>query len=67
MNIAARVQALADADEIYLTEEVFSAPGVEDLVRELHVSSHEAQLKGVQRAVRVFRVAATPPAASAHA
>jgi len=57
VNIAARVQGLADADEIYLTEEVFRVPGVRELLSELHVTPQEANLKGVQRAVSVYRVA----------
>ncbi|HEX6766647.1 MAG TPA: DUF5939 domain-containing protein, partial [Polyangiaceae bacterium] len=38
VNIAARVQGLADADEIFITHEVYSAPGVKDLLSELHVT-----------------------------
>lgn len=62
VNIAARVQALADADEIYVTEEIFSEPGVAELVRELHVTPHDVRLKGVERTVRVFRLGMTAPA-----
>jgi class 3 adenylate cyclase len=59
VNIAARVQGLADADEIYLTDEVYRAEGVKDLLTELQVSSRQVQLKGVQRPVAVHRVSAT--------
>jgi class 3 adenylate cyclase len=56
VNIAARVQALADADEIFVTDDVLSAPGVPDALRGLSLVSQEVQLKGVQRSVRVHRV-----------
>lgn len=57
VNIAARVQGLADADEIYLTEDVYRAAGVRELLTGLDVTSGQATLKGVQRPVSVFRVA----------
>jgi class 3 adenylate cyclase len=62
VNIAARVQGLADADEIYITEDVYREPDVKDLLTEFHVTPYEARLRGVQRAVQVYRVATTPPA-----
>jgi class 3 adenylate cyclase len=60
VNIAARVQGLADAEEIYLTEDVYRAPGVRELLEGLDVSPRKAQLKGVQRAVDVYRVGLGP-------
>jgi class 3 adenylate cyclase len=57
VNIAARVQGLADADEIYITEDVYREPGVKELLGELHVTPEQANLKGVQRAVNVYRIA----------
>jgi class 3 adenylate cyclase len=60
VNIAARVQGLADADEIYLTEDVYRVPGVQEVLAELHVTPSEATLKGVQKAVSVYRVATSP-------
>ncbi|HEV8246697.1 MAG TPA: adenylate/guanylate cyclase domain-containing protein, partial [Polyangiaceae bacterium] len=63
VNIAARVQGLADADEIYITEEVYRAPGVTDLLEGFDVTAHAANLKGVQRTVKVYRVATTPASA----
>ncbi len=62
VNIAARVQGLADADEIYITHEVYTAPGVKESLSELQVTPREATLRGVQRAVSVYRVATTAPA-----
>lgn len=58
VNIAARVQGLADADEIYLTDEVYRAEGVQTLLTGLQVGARQVQLKGVQRPVTVHRVSA---------
>ncbi len=56
VNIAARVQALAEGDEICLTDPVMTAPGVGELFAGLEVSSRETQLRGVRRPLRVYRV-----------
>jgi class 3 adenylate cyclase len=64
VNIAARVQGLADADEIYITEDVYGAPDVKEHLKELNVAPRQANLKGVQRCVNVYRVATTPPPAN---
>ena len=45
---------------IYVTEEVYQAPGVSELLRELHVTPRKASLKGVQRAMDVYRVGTLP-------
>jgi class 3 adenylate cyclase len=62
VNIAARVQGLADADEIYVTDDVYQAPGVKELLAEFKVTPRQANLKGVQRTVGVYRCAAGPVA-----
>lgn len=56
VNIAARVQNLAGGDEIWMTEEVRSAPGVDAIVASRPVQRSEAELKGVAGAVPVCRV-----------
>jgi class 3 adenylate cyclase len=56
VNIAARVQGLADADEIYITEEVRGAGGVGEALRGLDMSPQEARLKGIERGVQVHRI-----------
>ena len=65
INIAARVQGRAHADEIFITDEIFRAPGVGDVLSELHVTPQRASLKGIQRAVSVYRVATSPASAPA--
>jgi class 3 adenylate cyclase len=58
VNIAARVQGLAQAEEIYLSQEVHDYPGVEDLLAPFLVERRMEQLKGVHLKMPVFRVAA---------
>jgi class 3 adenylate cyclase len=57
VNIAARVQQLADAEEIFVSEDVYSSDGVHALLASREVASTLSKLKGVQQDLRVFRVA----------
>lgn len=57
VNIAARVQALADANEIYLTADVYDAPGVKGLLAAHEVSPAEALVKGISEKLAVYKVA----------
>jgi class 3 adenylate cyclase len=57
VNIAARVQNLADAGEIYLTRAVRDAPGVGELLSSFEVEARTTPLRGVDQEVPVFRVA----------
>ena len=59
VNIAARVQSLADGDEICLTEDVYGAPDVAEIVAPYQVAKSEAELKGVSKAVSLYRLART--------
>jgi class 3 adenylate cyclase len=59
VNIAARVQNLADGDEICITEEVRHAPDVADIIAPYPVVKSEAELKGVSKAMSVYRLART--------
>ena len=58
VNIAARVQNLADADEIFVSQDVYEAAGVRDELAPFSVESKPAQLRGVQQELPVFRVGA---------
>ncbi len=58
VNIAARVQALAEADEICVTEDVISDAATRALLAAYAVTASDVQLKGVARPVRVSRVRA---------
>jgi class 3 adenylate cyclase len=57
VNIAARVQSLADAGEICLSETVYTAPGVRELLSGRRVSSFEASLRGIEADTQIYRVA----------
>jgi class 3 adenylate cyclase len=57
VNIAARVQNLADGDEICITEEVYGAPTVAEIVAPYPVAKSEAELKGVSKAMSVYHLA----------
>ncbi len=56
VNIAARVQGLADAEQICLTEDVHSYPGVAAVMRGLEAVKEDARLKGVAREMKVRRM-----------
>ena len=56
VNIAARVQAMADAQEICVTEEVREYPGVQALLADLQTQPTMAEFQGVGRPVPVIRV-----------
>ena len=58
VNIAARVQGLAEGDDICLTDPVRSAPGVAELLAGLQVTSREAHLRGIERPLQVHRARA---------
>jgi class 3 adenylate cyclase len=57
VNIAARVQNLADGDEICITEEVYGAPTVAEIIAPYPVAKSEAELKGVSKAMPVYHLA----------
>ncbi|HEY5040308.1 MAG TPA: adenylate/guanylate cyclase domain-containing protein, partial [bacterium] len=65
VNIAARVQGLAGAEEIYLTKNVYQTPGVKELLEDFYVTPETANLKGIQKAMQVYRVTYEPPAKKA--
>jgi class 3 adenylate cyclase len=56
VNVAARVQSLADAGEICISEALYSAPGVSDLLSGHTIAVFEAPLRGVEGDASVYRV-----------
>jgi class 3 adenylate cyclase len=56
VNIAARVQSFADAGEICLTEALYTASGVRELLAGRDVEAFDAPLRGVEGNARVYRV-----------
>lgn len=57
LNIAARVQNLADGDEFCITEEVYGAADVAEIVAPYPKTKGEVQLKGVSKAMSIYRLA----------
>ena len=57
VNIAARVQNLADGDEICITEDVHDAEGVAEIIAPYPVAKSEAELRGVNKAMSVYHLA----------
>lgn len=55
VNVAARVQSLAEADEICLTDDVLEFPGVRPVLGEFG-RPEDVQLRGVSRGVRLYRL-----------
>lgn len=56
VNVAARVQSLADAGEICLSEALYSAPGVSALLAGHAIVEFDAPLRGVEGIASVYRV-----------
>jgi class 3 adenylate cyclase len=58
VNIASRIQNLADAREIICTPPVLNAPGTGRIIRsaKLKIRPDRAALKGIAGATRVYRI-----------
>jgi class 3 adenylate cyclase len=56
VNIAARVQGLAERDEIVVTDDVLAVEGATELVKSLEIETTTVQLRGVGGEVRVHRL-----------
>src|SRR5271166_111185 len=56
VNVAARVQSLADAGEICITEALHTASGISDLLAGHTVVEFDAPLRGVAGNARVYRI-----------
>jgi class 3 adenylate cyclase len=58
VNVAARVQGVAGAEEIAITEPVYAAPGAQDIIRAAALSAtrERALLKGVEGETTVYRL-----------
>jgi class 3 adenylate cyclase len=58
VNIASRVQGSAGGDEIYLTEEIYTAAGVAELLQahQRKIESILIPLKGIDEPVKIYKV-----------
>jgi class 3 adenylate cyclase len=65
VNIAARVQSLADADEIFLSKDVYDASAVREMLAPFPVEPRSARLRGLHEEIPVIRVASEEHAEAA--
>lgn len=58
VNIASRVQGSAGGDEIYLTEEIYTSPGVPELLETNHrkIEAIRIPLRGIDEPVKIYKV-----------
>ena len=56
VNVAARVQSLAEAGQVCISEALYSAPGVSDLLAGRDVVAFDAPLRGVEGDATVYRI-----------
>jgi class 3 adenylate cyclase len=56
VNIAARVQSLADANEVYVTADVYNSPGVSDALKTHRVTPDEVAVKGISEKLQVYKI-----------
>jgi class 3 adenylate cyclase len=61
VNIAARVQGLADAGEIYVSQDVYNFPGVQEAIARCNVVPEQVVVKGVSEKLQVYKIS-TPNA-----
>jgi class 3 adenylate cyclase len=59
VNIASRVQEMADADEIWITEDVWRYPGVRTLLESYPAEQHTAAFRGIGHPMTVVRISGT--------
>jgi class 3 adenylate cyclase len=56
VNVAARVQALAEAGDICISEALYSAPGVSELIAARGIERLNAPLRGISEEASVYRI-----------
>lgn len=56
LNVAARVQSLAEGGQICISEALYSAPGVSEMLAGHHVKAFDAALRGVEGDATVYRI-----------
>ena len=56
INIASRVQELADSREVYVSEEIYQAPGVQEFLEKFEIIPGRAHLKGILTEMQVYKI-----------
>ena len=63
VNVAARVQSLAHANEVVISDDVAAQPEVEELIRGLEASSAMVQVRGIEGDLAIHRLRFAPGSA----
>jgi len=58
VNLAARVQGLAAANEIYVSDEMYRLPGATDLLATMRCDAQTVRVKGIEHDVAVHALRA---------
>ena len=56
VNIASRVQGLAEANEIYISQDIYSYPGVIDILKSYSVTPAQVTVKGVSGMLQLYKI-----------
>jgi class 3 adenylate cyclase len=59
VNIASRIQGLADAGEIYISAEIYHFPGVQESLAGYNITPQQVAVKGVSDMLQVYKISAT--------
>lgn len=60
VNVASRVQEMADADEIWITDDVWRYPGVQEHLEAYTIERQTGEFRGVGQSMAVLRIAGRP-------
>ena len=58
VNIASRVQGLADAGEIYISQDVYNYPGAQEALAGYSITPEQVAVKGVSDLLQVYKISA---------
>jgi class 3 adenylate cyclase len=64
VNIASRVQEMADSDEIWITEDVWRYPGVHAVLESYPTEQRTVEFRGIEHPMSVVRIGAQAAAAA---
>ncbi|TGL60167.1 adenylate/guanylate cyclase domain-containing protein [Leptospira ognonensis] len=56
INIAARVQGIAEGEEICFTKEIYDYPGVKEIFQNKNLKEEDVSLKGIKNPITIYRI-----------